>query len=393
MRYALHDDPALDARLRAKLTAQLPQQPDLWPQIAARLPAVPSHRRRAFPVLVAAAIASALLMGAAVLHGFSVYDTATGQKIDLDAGEAYVPGDGSASFEMEFAGDRDPNWRSKVHDDRVEWPQTWDKQVCEYDENGQVIASSTPLLDFLNAAQFGQLIGQIEGRADGGFSGSLDYAAYLFDALPQTETILSQTEEDLWLPTSLPDRFTFAHGSMYPYLTPKQLKAIGAPSLRTGDGWAAAIWDMPAQAAAQLDGIALYFYGPDDQRVIYSSYLAESADMLLTGSPEMEITELTMDGFVNATMQVDQNAYYNKQEVSLRFCKPIKPVQIGNAQSLWKNFSEAAPDSTLLAQAADWADDTPITARYRVFNVDIIGMSQKEIRALLRQVSANSAEE
>lgn len=115
--------------------------------------------------------------------------------------------------------------------------------------------------------------------------------------------------------------------------------------------------------------------------------------MLLTGSPEMEITELTMDGFVNATMQVDQNAYYNKQEVSLRFCKPIKPVQIGNAQSLWKNFSEAAPDSTLLAQAADWADDTPITARYRVFNVDIIGMSQKEIRALLRQVSANSAEE
>lgn len=221
----------------------------------------------------------------------------------------------------------------------------------------------------------------------------MDYAAYLFDALPQTETILSQTEEDLWLPTSLPDRFTFAHGSMYPYLTPKQLKAIGAPSLRTGDGWAAAIWDMPAQAAAQLDGIALYFYGPDDQRVIYSSYLAESADMLLTGSPEMEITELTMDGFVNATMQVDQNAYYNKQEVSLRFCKPIKPVQIGNAQSLWKNFSEAAPDSTLLAQAADWADDTPITARYRVFNVDIIGMSQKEIRALLRQVSANSAEE
>lgn len=92
MRYALHDDPALDARLRAKLTAQLPQQPDLWPQIAARLPAVPSHRRRAFAVLVAAAIAAALLMGAAVLHGFSVYDTATGLKIDLDAGEAYVPG-------------------------------------------------------------------------------------------------------------------------------------------------------------------------------------------------------------------------------------------------------------------------------------------------------------
>ena len=106
MRYAPHDDPALDARLRAKLTAQLPQQPDLWPQIAARLPAVPSHRRRAFPILVAAAIAAALLMGAAALRGFSVYDTATGQKIDLDAGEAYLPGDGSASFEMEFAGDR-----------------------------------------------------------------------------------------------------------------------------------------------------------------------------------------------------------------------------------------------------------------------------------------------
>ena len=138
MRYALHDDPALDARLRAKLTAQLPQQPDLWPQIAARLPAVPSHRRRAFAVLVAAAIAAALLMGAAVLHGFSVYDTATGLKIDLDAGEAYVPGDGSASFEMEPAGDRDPNWRSKVHDDRVEWPQTWDKQTYEYDENNLI---------------------------------------------------------------------------------------------------------------------------------------------------------------------------------------------------------------------------------------------------------------
>lgn len=129
-------------------------------------------------------------MGAAVLHGFSVYDTATGLKIDLDAGEAYVPGDGSASFEMEPAGDRDPNWRSKVHDDRVEWPQTWDKQTYEYDENGQAITSGTPLLDFLNTAQFGQLIGQIEGWANGGFSGSLDYAAYRFDALPQMWTSL-----------------------------------------------------------------------------------------------------------------------------------------------------------------------------------------------------------
>ena len=94
-----------------------------------------------------------------------------------------------------------------------------------------------------------------------------------------------------------------------------------------------------------------------------------------------------MDGFVNATMQVDQNAYYNKQEVSLRFCKPIKPVQIGNAQSLWKNFSDTAPDNALLEQAADWADGTPTTARYRIYNVDIIGMREEEIEALLQQVT------
>ncbi len=60
----------------------------------------------------------------------------------------------------------------------------------EYDENGQAITSGTPLLDFLNTAQFGQLIGQIEGRANGGFGGSLDYAAYRFDALPQMWTSL-----------------------------------------------------------------------------------------------------------------------------------------------------------------------------------------------------------
>lgn len=386
MKHALHDDPALDALLRAKLTAQLLPESDLWPQIAARLTDAPQRRRRALSV-VAAAAAAALLMGAAVLRGFRVYDTAIGQKIALNAGEAYEPGDGSASFEMEFSGDRDPNWRDKVHDDRAEWPLTWDKQVYDYDEDGQVIASGTPLLDFLNTAQFGQMIGQIEGRADGGFSGSLDYAAYLFDVLPPLESVLRQADAVLWLPKSLPARYTFAHGSLSPYLTPEQLKAVGTPVLQSGDSWAAAIWNLPAQATAQVDNVVLYFYGPDDQRIVYSSYLVESPDMLLTGSAEMEVTELSLDGYANATLSMDKNAYYNKQEVSLRFCEPIEPVQIGNPQSLWKDFSEAAPDNALLAQAVDWADDTPMIAHYRVYNVDVIGMSEEEIEALLQQVT------
>ena len=62
MRYALHDDPALDVRLRAKLTAQLPQQHAAISECTTARSAVHTPPSR-FRCLVAAAIAAALLYG------------------------------------------------------------------------------------------------------------------------------------------------------------------------------------------------------------------------------------------------------------------------------------------------------------------------------------------
>ena len=248
-------------------------------------------------------------------------------------------------------------------------------------------------LIFLTPRSSGQLIGQIEGRANGGFSAAWTMPPIALMRCHRWRLYFDKQKKSCGYQVPCPDRFTFAHGSMYPYLTPKQLK----PSARHRC--------EPGMAGLPPSGICLRRQPPSwtasrsisMARMTSASSTAviwqESADMLLTGSPEMEITELTMDGFVNATMQVDPKRLLQQAgslasllQGRLTGADRQRPIAV-------EELFRSRPDSTLLAQAADWADDTPITARYRVFNVDIIGMSQKEIRALLRQVSANSAEE
>ena len=219
------ENDALDARLRRRLTAETPPLRDLWPAVAARLAAPPRRRHTRVAVLAAAAAAALLLMGAAALRGFVIHDWTTGETVELLPGEPYS-GDGSdTAMEMHRLAETDPNWRDTIHDDRDEWPETWDKQYCTYDENGEVVSSGTPMLDFLNTAVYGQVLANVTGDARGSAAG-MDVAKWPADEEAALRLKLAGTGAALWLPQALPERYEFAHGSITPYFTPAQIAGI-----------------------------------------------------------------------------------------------------------------------------------------------------------------------
>lgn len=391
------EDPLQDARLRARLTAQTPKTRDLWPAVAARLQEPPPRRpvRRAALLLAAAVALAALLMGAAALRGFRIYDIATGESLELDPGEPYLPQDGSSTgFSMTRLSDTDPNWREQVHDDRDEWPETWDKQTYDYDENGEVVSGGTRQLDFVNQARFGQAWGMITDLGQGA-AGSLCLATLPANEETALLEMLDRTGTSLWLPEDLPERYVFAHGQLAPYVTPRQMRQVRRPTAENGtdDGrdWAAAIWDLPEEVRDQIDQVELVFYGPDGQRVLFDSTLSEEAGHLITGSSDMTLEELALDGFEQALLTVDTNDYYEAKEVRLDLYEPIDPIRVQYADALWPQLAETMPDSPMMRHTRDWTDTRVKTMRYRYYSLSLIGFGDGELDALLRSLRAYGA--
>lgn len=391
------EDPLQDARLRARLTAQTPKTRDLWPAVAARLQEPPPRRpvRRAALLLAAAVALAALLMGAAALRGFRIYDIATGESLELDPGEPYLPQDGSSTgFSMTRLSDTDPNWREQVHDDRDEWPETWDKQTYDYDENGEVVSGGTRQLDFVNQARFGQAWGMITDLGQGA-AGSLCLATLPANEETALLEMLDRTGTSLWLPEDLPERYVFAHGQLAPYVTPRQMRQVRRPTAENGtdDGrdWAAAIWDLPEEVRDQIDQVELVFYGPDGQRVLFDSTLSEEAGHLITGSSDMTLEELALDGFEQALLTVDTNDYYEAKEVRLDLYEPIDPIRVQYADALWPQLAETLPDSPMMRHTRDWTDTRVKTMRYRYYSLSLIGFGDGELDALLRSLRAYGA--
>lgn len=391
------EDPLQDARLRARLTAQTPKTRDLWPAVAARLQEPPPRRpvRRAALLLAAAVALAALLMGAAALRGFRIYDIATGESLELDPGEPYLPQDGSSTgFSMTRLSDTDPNWREQVHDDRDEWPETWDKQTYDYDENGEVVSSGTRKLDFVNQARFGQAWGEITDLGQGA-AGSLCLATLPANEETALLEMLDRTGTSLWLPEDLPERYVFAHGQLAPYVTPRQMRQVRRPTAENGtdDGrdWAAAIWDLPEEVRDQIDQVELVFYGPDGQRVLFDSTLSEEAGHLITGSSDMTLEELALDGFEQALLTVDTNDYYEAKEVRLDLYEPIDPIRVQYADALWPQLAETMPDSPMMRHTRDWTDTRVKTMRYRYYSLSLIGFGDGELDVLLRSLRAYGA--
>ena len=391
------EDPLQDARLRTRLTAQTPKTRDLWPAVAARLQEPPPRRpvRRAALLLAAAVALAALLMGAAALRGFRIYDIATGESLELDPGEPYLPQDGSSTgFSMTRLSDTDPNWREQVHDDRDEWPETWDKQTYDYDENGEVVSGGTRKLDFVNQARFGQAWGEITDLGQGA-AGSLCLATLPANEETALLEMLDRTGTSLWLPEDLPERYVFAHGQLTPYVTPRQMRQVRRPTAENGadDGrdWAAAIWDLPEEVRDQIDQVELVFYGPDGQRVLFNSTLSEEAGHLITGSSDMTLEELALDGFEQALLTVDTNDYYEAKEVRLDLYEPIDPIRVQYADALWPQLAETLPDSPMMRHTRDWTDTRVKTMRYRYYSLCLIGFGDGELDALLRSLRAYGA--
>ena len=339
--------------------------------------------------------AAALLMGAAALRGFRIYDTATGESLELDPGEPYLPQDGSSTgFSMTRLSDTDPNWREQVHDDRDEWPETWDKQTYDYDENGEVVSGGTRQLDFVNQARFGQAWGMITDIGQGA-AGSLCLATLPANEQTALLEMLDRTGTSLWLPEDLPERYVFAHGQLAPYVTPRQMRQVRRPTAENGtdDGrdWAAAIWDLPEEVRDQIDQVELVFYGPDGQRVLFNSTLSEEAGHLITGSSDMTLEELALDGFEQALLTVDTNDYYEAKEVRLDLYEPIDPIRVQYADALWPQLAETMPGSPMMRHTRDWTDTRVKTMRYRYYSLSLIGFGDGELDALLRSLRAYGA--
>lgn len=380
----------LDAALRARLTACQPETRDLWPALALRLGETPRRPvRRMAVLLVAAAMLAALLMGAAVLRGFRFYDTATGESVTLQSGESYLPEDGDTGFSMTRLSDTDPNWRDQIHDDRDEWPETWDAQTWDYDENGNVVRSGTERLDFLNGAVFGQIAGEVSGNA-GHASGSLYEAAWPTTDEAALRDLLADSGTTLWLPEARPARYTFAHGKAAPYVTPRQMDGLKAPVVKSGtdngEDWVGAVWDLPDAVKEQINQVTLYYYGPDNQRMIFNSYLEDEAGHIITGSSEMKVEKLEIPGFEQAVLSVDTNDYYGVEETYLDLYEPIDPIRVKAAEALWPRLASTAPDNPMMERTRNWTDASSHTMRYRYYSVSLIGFSDAELNTLLDEI-------
>ena len=141
----------------------------------------------------------------------------------------------------------------------------------------------------------------------------------------------------------------------------------------------------------QIDQVELVFYGPDGQRVLFNSTLSEEAGHLITGSSDMTLEELALDGFEQALLTVDTNDYYEAKEVRLDLYEPIDPIRVQYADALWPQLAETLPDSPMMRHTRDWTDTRVKTMRYRYYSLCLIGFGDGELDALLRSLRAYGA--
>lgn len=296
-------------------------------------------------------------------------------------------------MEMHRLAETDPNWRDTIHDDRDEWPETWDKQYCTYDENGEVVSSGTPMLDFLNTAVYGQVLANVTGDARGSAAG-MDVAKWPADEEAALRQKLAGTGAALWLPQALPERYEFAHGSITPYFTPAQIEAAKA-TVKTGEengeAWAAVLWDLPQEVQSQVNSVNLAYYGPEHQRVLVHTALTDSARLVSTGNAGMETKKLDIAGFALAALVTDRNDYYDCEEMTLTLYEPVEPVVTQHETALFGPLQAGAPEGSVLRSCGGWGEVEPQTMRYREYTLSLIGFSRAELDALVAELDAYGA--
>lgn len=131
--------------------------------------------------------------------------------------------------------------------------------------------------------------------------------------------------------------------------------------------------------------------GPGGQRVLFNSTLSEEAGHLITGSSDMTLEELALDGFEQALLTVDTNDYYEAKEVRLDLYEPIDPIRVQYANALWPQLAETLPDSPMMRHTRDWTDTRVKTMRYRYYSLCLIGFGDGELDALLQSLRAYGA--
>lgn len=361
-----------DAALRRQLLALAPPETDLWPGIAAELarqPARPrwSARRRLCAVLLAAVLLAALLMGAAVLRRWVVYDTAAGTLTILPEGEGYAP-EGTGEDGNPYAAFAPvPSWQTDAAGD------------------GSLILPETGRTRLLNSACFGQATVEVQGDA-----GSLSFGGgpAMLQSSDRAELLAAWPWDDgvRRMADALPERCAFTAGTVLPYTTPQQLAQAGLARLEQGDGWAAAVFDLPEEVKRQGRTLSLTYTGPDGAQVRLKSGLSSDCSLLLTGSEDLQPQPLELDGFVGGTRVTRKNAD-GRDETTVYLWRPIDPVMLdSSADVLLRRAAEAAgagPD-TLLGQAAALAKPgAEEEQRYLSYTITAAGLTDAELDALL----------
>ena len=373
-----------DALLRQRLLRLAPPDADLWPRIAPRLAQQPCARhmtrRRLVAVLAAAALLAALLTGAALLRKWAVYDTATGQLTVLPEGEAYAPEGTDEQGNPYAAFAPAPSWQLDG-DEQVVYPDG-----TTVDRDGNVHLPDPEYTRLLDSVRFGQAFVEARSIPGGGFStGS---GEDMLESSDRAELLAAWTWDDgvARMAAALPERFTFADGSVMPYSTPQQQEQAELSALEQGDGWTVAIFDLPEEVQRQARSLRLTYTGPEGEQVSLSSGLSSDSSLLITGDGDMQPQPLELDGFVSGT-RVTGTDREGRAETTLYLWKPIDPVTLDNsADVLVRRAADAAgagPDTPLGWAAEHKSGSPPEEMRYICYTVTATGLTGAELDALL----------
>ncbi len=338
---------------------------DLWPRIRNGIAAQKAPRRRASGKLIlAVSLATAILclMGAGKLFGWTVY-TPEGTRVELTQGEVYSPKNGGAAMEVLPS---DPP--ADIYDDRDHWQTDWNKQST----------GDTKIAAWQNGGSYGQYYAAEERTSENGSSGSWGALDMNSTALDEIVKAARNTNEPVLLPESVPERYRFAHGSLSPYLTPLDTKNLTLlKESDTGD-FAARLYQLPESFVRQTDSVSLFWYADNGDRFRFNTYLADSNEMTITGSEKLKVQELRLKGYEKGLYYTDYNAALKQNETYIMLWQKIDPVTVCNDPLVGQSCEE---DSLL--QRMLIPDLKNETDHYRVYDLSVTGMTEKEINALL----------
>ena len=330
-------------------------------------------------MLAAAVLLAALLLGAALLRRWAVYNTATGQLTLLPEGDGYHT-EGTAEDGTPYTGFAPaPSWQEDEAETVYPDGTTWD-------EDGNPILPETDRTRLLDNAVFGQAVVDVQGSPEGSLMSGAgleplesDDRDTLLAAWPWEDATRRMTD-------ALPEGFRLDSGMVLPYATRQQMEQAKLVQLEQGEDWAVAILNLPAEVRRQGSALRLTYTGPDGEQVQFGTGLSSDCELLITGDETLQARPLALDGFVSGT-KVTRRTADGATETKIYLWQPMEPVTLDGDSSILVQKAARAVDAgpdTLLGLAAGWAKAEPVAEQqYLSYSITAVGLSDDQLDTLL----------